>query len=251
MRRIRLYLEAPLAPGAQVTLDADQTRRLQAVLRLQPGDPVRVFNGDQGEYAGVLALRGRRDLCVQLEDCVRAPSPRAGPVLLFAPLKRQATDWIVEKAVELGVSRIIPVITRRTVAETVRLDRWRLIAMDAAAQCERLDLPVFDAPTALDRALIAWPPARALLYADETGGPAMPAALQGYRGAPPGLLIGPEGGFEPVERDWVRSLDFVRPFSFGSLILRAETACIAGLAQMSAWGQSAQWGMRTDETHGS
>lgn len=239
MRRVRLYLEAPLATGAHLPLDDDTARRLQRVLRLQPGDGVIAFNGRDGAFEAVLAARGRKDLALALGARLQAPTPTEGPSLLFAPVKRQATDWIVEKAVEMGVSRISPVLTRRTVAETVRLDRWRLIAADAAGQCGRLDIPVFDAPQPLDRALSSWPQDRVLLFADEAGDAApMRAVLADAPRAPPALLIGPEGGFDPSERAWLRSLDFVRPISFGSLVLRAETACVAGLAQIAAcWGE--------------
>jgi 16S rRNA (uracil1498-N3)-methyltransferase len=174
-------------------------------------------------------------------------------VLLFAPVKRHATDLIVEKATELGVAALRPVLTRRTIAETVRVDRLQTIAREAAEQTERVELPRIEPPAQLARALDGWD-GRPLLYADEAGddpsapwggqtgrGAPLAETLAGLRNAPRlALLTGPEGGFDPEERRMLRSLPFVRPVSLGPRILRAETAAMAALTLVQAlWGD---WG---------
>lgn len=235
MRKVRLFCPDRLAAQALIRLDEDQARHLLSVLRLEAGHPIALFNGEDGEWTGALALEGKRGAAVRLEAQTRAPAPIEGPWLLFAPVKRQATDWIIEKATELGATRISPVITRRTMAETVRLDRWQAIAKEAAAQCERLDLPILDPPRPLDAALAAWPAGVALIMADEAGGAPILSALPAAGPARLALLVGPEGGFDPAERAWLQTLSFVHSVSFGATILRAETACVAGLATIQAW----------------
>jgi 16S rRNA (uracil1498-N3)-methyltransferase len=187
---------------------------------------------------------------VHAEEFIRAARVTPDLDLLFAPVKRHATDLIVEKATELGVRRIRPVITQRTIAETVRLDRLRIITREATEQTERFDLPEILEPLALAKVLDNWDASRPLIYADEAGdderapwgggsGRAAPirdvmANIQADKLA---LLIGPEGGFAPQERDALRTLAFVMPISLGPRILRAETAVIAALSVMqAAWG---------------
>lgn len=247
----RLYRAETLEAGATVALDEAAMRRLTLVLRLKPGASVRVFNARDGEWRARLMEHGKRGATLAVETHLRAP--RLGPdlELCFAPVKRDATDLIVEKATELGVRRLTPTITARTIAETVRLDRLAAIAQSAAEQTERFDLPEIAAPTPLARALDNWDPARRLIYADEQGdeGEAAPWGGDAGRAAPIAsvvstlsteklaLLIGPEGGFTPEERRLLRAASFVTPVSLGPRILRAETACIAALAVLqAAWG---------------
>jgi 16S rRNA (uracil1498-N3)-methyltransferase len=189
-------------------------------------------------------------MALEVEDFIRAPRAAPDLDLLFAPVKRHATDVIVEKATELGVRRMRPVITQRTIAETVRLDRLHAITREAAEQTERFDAPEILEPQALSKALDGWDASRPLIYADEAGDDAR-ALWGGERGRAPAihgvvaalkseqlaLLIGPEGGFTPEERRMLRALPFVAPVSLGPRILRAETAVIAALSVIqAAWG---------------
>lgn len=249
----RLLIEASLTPGAEIALNEAQSRHLVAVLRKGPGDEVRVFNARDGEWSARVQAMGKRGMTVQVAALLRESTPTADLDLLFAPVKRHATDLIVEKAVELGVRRIRPVLTERTIVDTVRLDRLRVIAREAAEQCERLDAPEICEALPLAKVLDGWDTARALLYADEAGddlgapwggltgrAPAAMQALRSLRGPPPAalaVLIGPEGGFSPGERRALRALEFVTPVSLGPRILRAETAAIALLTiAQAAWG---------------
>lgn len=230
----RLYIDAPLGPAICVSLNAEQASYLTRVLRLGLGAEVRLFNGRDGEWKAAIESLTKRETTLVCLEHTRPQSAGPDAWLLFAPVKRQATDWIVEKATELGVSAIQPVLTRRTNAETVRIDRLVAIAREAAEQCERLDAPEICAPKPLETLLTGWPGDRALLFADEAGVERWPD------GAPPprfATLIGPEGGFANEERAALRRLNFVRPISLGPRILRAETAAVAALTlMMNAWG---------------
>lgn len=254
MANPRLLIEQALASGAAIALDEGQARHVGQVLRLEPGDSLRVFNAGDGEWRAIVSEKSKRGMSVRVEEKLR--DARAAPdlELLFAPVKRHATDLIVEKATELGVRRIRPVLTQRTIAETVRTDRLASIAREAAQQTERFDAPEIAEPVALARALDGWAGDRPLMFADEAGddeakpwggeagrGKPLLAALQA---SPPGgalgVLIGPEGGFTPEERRMLRALPYVRPVSLGPRILRAETAAIAALTLIqAAWGD---WG---------
>jgi 16S rRNA (uracil1498-N3)-methyltransferase len=241
-----LVLEA-LSAGARLRLEADRARHLKTVLRLDAGDAVRVFNGRDGEWRARIETADKRGLALRVEEFLRVARATPDLDLLFAPVKRHATDLIVEKATELGVRRLRPVLTARTIAETVRVDRLALIAREAAEQSDRFDAPEILPPSPLAKALDGWDTARTLIYADEARGdaggegermmrPILDAlrdrSLQGE--AKLATLTGPEGGFEPSERRLLRSLPFVLPVSLGPRILRAETAAIAALAVVQA-----------------
>jgi 16S rRNA (uracil1498-N3)-methyltransferase len=236
----RLLIDARLAASAEIALDEGQARHVGAVLRLGEGDALCVFNGADGEWRARISAKSKRGISVTVEAFMRAARVTPDLDLLFAPVKRHATDLIVEKATELGVRRIRPVITQRTIAETVRLERLNAIAREAAEQTERFDAPEILESLTLPRALDGWDAARALIYADEESGeatPALLAALQAIHAPGLALLIGPEGGFTPEERRMLRALPFTVPVSLGPRILRAETAVIAALALIqSAWG---------------
>lgn len=253
MANPRLMINAALGAGAIIDLDEAQTRHVGTVLRLDAGDTLRLFNADDGEWRARVDVKSKRGMRVRVEDFVRAASTVPDLDLLFAPVKRHATDLIVEKATELGVRRIRPVITQRTIADTVRLDRLRSIAREAAEQTERFDVPELLEPLALAKALDGWDASRPLIYADEAGdeadapwggerGRAAPIAegLKSWTAGGPrklALLIGPEGGFTPEERRILRGLSQVIPVSLGPRILRAETAAIAALSVIqSVWG---------------
>jgi 16S rRNA (uracil1498-N3)-methyltransferase len=169
MANPRLLIDQDLRPGAAIALDEAQARHVGIVLRLDEGDTLRVFNARDGEWSAKVASKTKRGMSVVVEALLRAAREAPDLDLLFAPVKRHATDLIVEKATELGVRRIRPVITQRTIAETVRLDRLQGIAREAAEQTERFDAPEILAPVSLARIVDGWDASRPLIYADEAG----------------------------------------------------------------------------------
>jgi 16S rRNA (uracil1498-N3)-methyltransferase len=227
----RLHLPARLEPGAALRLDAARAHYLTHVLRLRAGAPLRVFNAGDGEWRAVLAAVGKRDATVELGERLRAPSPEPGPVLHFAPIRRSRLDWLVEKAVELGVGGLVPLLTERTVVKLENPERLRAIVVEAAEQCERLSVPELAAPRPFGAWLAAREPGRVLLFADEAGG-GRPLAEALAETGTPDLLVGPEGGFAPQERALLLAAPAIRPVTLGPRILRAETAVLATLA---AW----------------
>ena len=231
----RLFIQVSLCAGATLAASPSQAHHLGTVLRRGPGDTVRLFNGADGEWAARIALL-RRDRCeLEVGARLRPQTPEPDLWLAFAPLKRDATDLLVEKTTELGVAALLPVLTARTVAARVNLDRLAAIATAAAEQCERLTVPLIAAPVPLPALLADWPAERALVAALERQGAPGVAPLAGPAGLlPAGLLIGPEGGFTGAELDLLRRHAFVVPASLGARILRAETAAIVGLALLQA-----------------
>jgi 16S rRNA (uracil1498-N3)-methyltransferase len=232
--RIRLYLDRPFGPGQPLALDEGQANYLFAVMRLSVGDALLVFNGRDGEWRATVAEAGkRRGMLV----CVGQERPQAQPPdlwLLFAPLRKARTDMVVEKAVELGVRRIVPVQTERTQGDRLRQDKMRAHAIEAAEQCGALFVPEVADVQPLSQVLAGWDHARGLILADEglAGGGA--AAWADAPPAPAAILIGPEGGFAAAERDRLRGLPFVTPLPLGPRVLRAETAVIAALTLWQA-----------------
>ncbi len=227
---IRLFTPHPLHEGAELPASAEQAHHLGTVMRRAVGDPVTLFNGEHGEWAGrIAALRkDRATLSVQLLLRPQIPDPKL--TLVFAPLKRDATDLVIEKATELGATRICPVFTERSNTQRLNADRWAIIAREAAEQCERLTVPVIAPPAKLWDLLSAWPPDENLSCAIERSGAPYPHPQDG----PAALLVGPEGGFSPSELEFLNRLPFVRRIGLGSLVLRAETAAITGLALLQA-----------------
>lgn len=228
----RLFVDAPLREGASVELDRDRAHYLQHVLRLAPGSTIELFNGRDGGWTATIDAFAKRggDLTVQSLRRPQIASPDLW--LCFAPLKRARIDLVVEKATELGVSRLIPVETRRTITDRVNLDRLRAIASEAAEQCERLDVPVVEKPVSLPALLDGWDTTRTLHVAAESG-VAKPLG-EALVPAPCAFLIGPEGGFDPAELDLLRSVPFVVAVGLGPRLLRAETAALAALASWQA-----------------
>jgi 16S rRNA (uracil1498-N3)-methyltransferase len=227
---IRLHVEAPLAAGQTIEATAGQAHYLGSVMRRAAGDAVRLFNGRDGEWDGRIAALGRGKASFAVEVLVRPQAEDADVWLMFAVLKRDQTDLVVQKATELGVSALLPVFSERTNAARVNADRLRAIAVEAAEQSERLTVPLLHPARPLHDALAAWPADRLLFVAMERTEAASPAA--GI--APAGLLIGPEGGFGPRDRALLDQCGFVRPVSLGPRILRAETAAIVGMALLQA-----------------
>lgn len=227
---IRLFTTQPLETGRDVAATPEQAHYLANVMRRGAGDGVLLFNGIDGEFHAQIASI-RRDRAVFSVAAMRRPQTSlAGLTLVFAPLKRDTTALVIEKATELGVTHIRPVFTERTNAGRTNHDRLLAIAREAAEQCERLCVPLIDAPIRLFDLLGAWPHDRLLMAAIERADARPPA----FRPNPAALLVGPEGGFAQSELDAMRRLPFVRPIGLGSLILRAETAVIVGLALVQA-----------------
>lgn len=228
----RLYVSNDLNAEAVFSLADGQGHYLTRVLRLGLGGKVRLFNGRHGEWLAQLdEVRGRQAFVAVSEELKAQPASVCGPRLLFAPLKKARMDFAVEKATELGVSVLQPVITSRTQTRNVRLDRLRMQTIEAAEQTERFDLPQVDEPQPLVAALGEVPAGETLVFCDEApGAPPMAAALGKLgSGISGGILIGPEGGFASDERAYLKSLDFVIPVSLGPRILRAETAIVSAL----------------------
>lgn len=233
---IRLFVDAPLQNGVAVGLSTDQAHYLGRVMRMAVGDGVTLFNGRDGEWRAELAELDKRAAVAVPKDQTRTQDAEApGPWLAFAPVKKTGTDFIIQKATELGVSRLIPVQTANTQTGRTNTDRLRATAVEAAEQCERLSVPVVDDMVDLAVLTADWPAGRTLFVLDETGGgkPLAPAAAEAAGGAV-GFLVGPEGGFQGRELDSLGKLDFITPVTLGRRILRAETACLAALAVWQA-----------------
>ena len=230
--RIRLYVADDLAPDQVVGPAPNQAHYLRHVMRCRPGDEIALFNGRDGEWRARIEGFGKGWCSLALLEQRRRQATEAGPALLFAPIKRSRIDALVEKATELGVAALQPVLTRRTTVARVNIDRLRLIAIEAAEQSGRLTVPEVTAPLGLESLLAQWPLGRRLLFLDEAGGVA--PLVEALAGAPPGeswaLLIGPEGGFDDDEREILGARDFVIAAGLGPRILRAETAGIAVVA---------------------
>jgi 16S rRNA (uracil1498-N3)-methyltransferase len=231
---IRLHVEAPLTgPASDIPLAAGQAHYLASVMRQALGSSVRLFNGRDGEWLANLVALDRKTARVRLAAQLRPQAAEPGPALLFALLKRDRLDLVVEKATELGCALLAPVLTRRTVTQPPNPARLAAIARQAAEQSGRLTLPVIETPRPLMARMRDWPAGRSLLVCDTGAGARPIAAVLAARGSeagPAAILIGPEGGFAPSELDEVRALPFVVPVSLGPLVLRAETAAIAALA---------------------
>jgi len=218
----RLFVDQALSEGLSVTVDGNY---LAAVLRLGPGDRVKLFDDRSGEWLAEIVEAGRKRVTLLVGEHLRERERVPDLWLLFAPIKRGRIDWLVEKATELGVARLVPVVTRRTIVERVNLERLRAHAIEAAEQCGRTALPQLAEPRKLDAALRDWPGERLLYFADEGGGEPFRPGL-----GPAAILIGPEGGFTEEERAAIRALPQARPVSLGPRILRADTAALAGVS---------------------
>jgi len=230
-RSPRLFVDEPLAAGAVLALAPPQAHYLKDVLRLKPGEAVLAFNGRDGEWQGSLEAAGKRALALRLAAQTRPQAAGSDLDYLFAPLKRARLDYLVQKAVEMGVARLAPVITRHTQAERVNLVRMRANAIEAAEQCGVLRLPQIAEPAALADALTRLAPERVLVFCDEDAPTADPvAALAAAAGARAlAVLIGPEGGFAEDERAMLLARRNTVRLALGPRILRADTAAVAAL----------------------
>jgi 16S rRNA (uracil1498-N3)-methyltransferase len=231
----RLFVDAPLEPGARVSLGEDPAHYLVTVLRLPAGARVLVFNGRDGEWQAELTDIKKRSAVLAVEHQTRPQIDGPDIDHVFAPLKRSRLDYMVQKAVEMGVARLRPVLTQRTIAERVNLDRMRANVIEAAEQCGVLRLPEVTEPVAFDKMLAAWDPSRRLIFCDEAAAVKNPLeALGAIAPQPLALLIGPEGGFDGKERAALLAKPYVTAISLGPRIMRADTAAVAALALVNA-----------------
>jgi 16S rRNA (uracil1498-N3)-methyltransferase len=232
----RLYVDQTLGADAMLTLEGPPANYLAAVLRLGAGDRVKLFDDRTGEWLAEIAEGGKKRLTLKVREKLRERDAVPDLWLVFAPIKRGRIDWVAEKASELGVARLVPVITHRTIVDKVNAERLLAHMVEAAEQCERTALPTLAEPQRLETLLRDWPAERSLLFADEQGGiPLAEAAAFG----PAAILIGPEGGFTPEEREAIRALPQAKPVSLGPRILRADTAAVAAV---SVWmAASGDW----------
>jgi len=227
----RLFVRQPLSEGAPVELDRAQANYLGNVMRLKEGDQLLLFDGESGEWLARISQAGRKSMALTVDRKTREPETMPDVWLAFAPVKRAATDWLVEKSTELGAARLIPVITQRTIVDRVKLDRLEAIAIEAAEQCGRTRLPRIAEPTQLGHFLESHDPERTLYFADESGGE---RAAQTFKPGAATILTGPEGGFTDEERASIRASRNAVAISLGPRILRAETAALAALATYMA-----------------
>jgi 16S rRNA (uracil1498-N3)-methyltransferase len=226
----RLFVRHTLNEGASIELDLGQANYLGNVLRLGAGAELLVFDGVSGEWLARIAEAAKKRMTLVVERKTRDPESIPDVWLAFAPVKRAQTDWLVEKATELGTARLIPVITQRTIAERVKLERLESIAIEAAEQCGRTRLPQIAEPMQLRFFVEELDPVRRLYFADEGGGDAV---ADTFREGPAAILVGPEGGFTGEERAFIRGAG-ASAISLGPRILRAETAALAALSAYMA-----------------
>jgi 16S rRNA (uracil1498-N3)-methyltransferase len=240
-RTPRLYVDAPLAEGASVALDAAQANYLGNVLRARTGDSVLLFNGRDGEWRGTLAHTGKRALALAVTGRTRPQTRALDLHYLFAPLKSARLDYMAQKAVEMGASRLQPVLTRHAQVARVNLERMRANAVEAAEQCGILTLAEIAAPLTFERMLADRDPARLLVFCDEDAEVKDPVAAltnarreRGSEAIPLAVLVGPEGGFADEERAALLALPNAVRLALGPRILRADTAAVAALALVGA-----------------
>ena len=223
----RLFVDQRLAPDCALTLDGPAANYLGNVLRLNTGAQLKLFDDRTGEWLAEITESSRKRVGVRILQLLRERECVPDLWLLFAPIKHGRIDWLVEKATELGIARLVPMETQRTIVERINAGRLRAHSIEAAEQCERTALPELAPLTKLEKVLGDWPAERALLFADEAGGkPLTDTATAG----PAAILIGPEGGFTDEERAAIRAVAQAQPVSLGPRILRADTAALAAIS---------------------
>ncbi len=236
IRKIRLYTNKKLFLLATFEIEDKQAHYLIDVMRCKPGETVKCFNGKDGEFLCRIKVCNKKNVQLVAEECLRLPQKTEPDVwLVFAPLKKDKTDFVIEKAVELGASKIIPVNSKYTNAERIRLERLNSIATEATEQCGRINVPQIDPLIDLSTFLSSLEEGRVLFFMDERREGADAAETFGkFKGQKIAILIGPEGGFSNEERSFINSLPFVKNINLGPRILRAETAVVAALSVWQA-----------------
>jgi 16S rRNA (uracil1498-N3)-methyltransferase len=236
----RLHVEETLSAGGEIILSREQGHYLTGVLRLSSGDAVRVFNGQDGEWLAYLATVSKKSVFLRCERRVAEAKLPPDIDYVFAPLKHARLVYVVQKATELGARRLCPVMTSRTVAGRVNLERMRANVVEASEQCNLVHVPEVMEPEKLEKVLATWEKGRSLVYCDETMVDRNPLESLKLIRAPSAVLVGPEGGFTDGEKALLKSQTFVIPISLGPRIMRAETAAIAALTLLQAlagdWG---------------
>ena len=228
--KIRIYFNQDLAQVSEVLPDEAQTHYLNNVLRVEDGEVIAGFDGKNGEYALLVKKSGKKKLSLLRQEKLRDFYLPPDLWLLFAPVKKDKTDFIIEKACELGVRKIIPTMTEHTISEKVRLERYQAQAIEACEQCRRLEIPEIAAPQTLNEILKLWPQNRTLYYMDETGNGINITTAFANSNPPAAILVGPEGGFSNDELKNLAQQKFTQGVSLGQRILRAETAVAAALS---------------------
>jgi 16S rRNA (uracil1498-N3)-methyltransferase len=259
---VRLYVDAPFEVDHPVCLEEGQVHYLKHVLRLRDAETIRIFNGRQGEWEGTLTMSGKKRLCVLPVSCLKAQQSASDLVYAFAPLKQARLDYLVQKATEMGAGLLQPVITRRCQVSRLNIARIKTNIIEAAEQCGLLTLPPIGEECSLDEFLMSWPPLRVLVFCDEEAPYREQSNDQGVSGVSGeqrngmdlnekkpedyltrlseqaskigGILIGPEGGFDPQERTQLLEYNATLRLSLGPRILRADTAAVAALALVQA-----------------
>ena len=232
---IRLYLDEPLEAGLDIACSRAQANYLVNVMRLDDGAEILVFDGQNGEWRASLIRQKRNDCSLHIVELVRAQEDGPDVYYLFAPVKRARLDFMVQKATELGVAALRPVLTRRTDVQRVKFDRMRANVIEAAEQCGVLRIPEVIEPVSLDKMLEGWDPVRRIIYCDEEAPVSSPLeALLPLEPGPLAVLIGPEGGFDEAERTRLGGLSYVTPISLGPRVMRADTAAVAALSLVNA-----------------
>ena len=233
--KIRVYTPVELSAGNDISLSEEQSHYLCNVMRLETNDKIRCFNASNGEFLAQIVAAHKKQTILRILSLERKAQKSPDIWLVFAPLKKDRTDFLIEKAVELGVNKIIPVSTRFGISDKIRTERIRLQMIEAAEQCERFDVPQLAEMLKLEDLLKTWPENRTLFFMDEkrTGLP-VSQAFCNTKNKPAAILIGPEGGIAPEESEFLKKRPFVCPVSLGPRILRAETAAAASLAVWQA-----------------
>lgn len=231
--KTRLFLELVIKKNQIITLSKEHIHFLTNVLRLRVGDEISIFNSRSGEWLAQIMELSKKVIKLHIKSQLKFAQPEPGPWLAFAPIKKNRTDFLVEKATELGVERLIPVITRFTGPRQLNINRLTLIAVEAAEQCRRISIPAVNAPITLSELIHIWPKNRRLYFGDETGNGlltknlSMNAHLVQTRKY--GFFIGPEGGFSDIELSCLNNLEYAQGIDLGPRLLRSETAAIAML----------------------
>ena len=229
--KVRLFLDFDILLGENYSLEEKQAHYLLNVLRMEVHDEIKVFDGKNGEFLAEIATANKKNCQILIKEKIREMSFSPDVWLLFAPVKKDKTDFIIAGATELGVSHIIPTITRRTISEKIKKERYLAQIIEACEQCRRLDVPQISEPQSLQKILETWPQERTLYFMDETGqGGDIGHIFLKETSCPSAILVGPEGGFDEEELNFLRKQKFAKAVSLGKRILRAETAVMAALS---------------------
>ena len=230
MATIRIYIEKKLHIGEMVEIDEKQAHYLINVMKQKTGNKLFCFNNKDGEFEGEIETISKKSLSMRVLSKSKNFEKSPDIWLLFAPLKKDQTDFVIQKSTELGVRKIIPTLTLRTNSEKVRTDRFQVQAIEAAEQCRRVDLPEISEAISLEKLLQTWDSTRVLFYMDETGNGKRITEAFSKNNQPSAILVGPEGGFDKKELELLKKMNYTEAVTMGTRIMRAETAVTAALS---------------------